>query len=234
MRSGFEVRCIGPLLGAASWLLFALPLRPAAGGPTDAVGQVNAARYEVKAQGAEPGQWFFYRTRDEIVLQGPSHEDRWRRNSKGQVSLERIFPAEGRSVFYAPGELLARGVSADWGALWYLWDPRSVSPSARVPDGNEGWRWQSADLSVHWSNRLDLPLEIIRRAPGPQNSRVHWRLLAHAGQRPADWPAPASPVLDRIDAADLGDRPVDAFVHRVEQLEIQSGWHASSHPEGPP
>ena len=213
---------------------FSCEAAESSGGP--AKGELpRSARYTVwtTPEGVQE-TWYFHRSSGLVILQGPHHQDLWRRNASAQISLERVFPKEGRSVFYSPGELQARGVTMDWEALWSLWDPRQAPVAARVAETAGEWRWHGPRVDVLWSNHLALPVELIRPASDAGRSRVHWRLLAHAPHRPADWPAPAAPVPDRIDAADLGDRPVDAFVHRVEQLEIQSGWHASSHPEGPP
>ena len=226
MRSGFEHRLVRLMLLAVTWLLVVSAASAESGLLTTAAGVPTAARYEVSGAEQDPALCFFYRSETEVHLVWPAYQDLWRRNASAQISLERVFPKEGRSVFYSPGELQARGVTMDWETLWSLWDPRQAPVAARVPETAGEWRWHGPRVDVLWSNHLALPVELIRPASGSGRSRVHWRLLAHAPHRPADWPAPAAPVPDRMDAADMGDRPDDAFVRRVETLEIQSGWHA--------
>lgn len=228
MPSGFDVRPRWPcrrLLDRAWLVVFMLASASLKATPDFEKVVSLVAQFEVRARPSGTLEhWYLYRSTDVVHVLAPGHEDIWRRNSAGQISLERVFPAEAASVFYTPGELEARGVHPDWLAVAGLWDPREAPSAARESDGTDGWRWRSPGLEVHWSDTLALPRQLIRHARSPAGSSVHWRLIAHHTERPSTWPAPAAPVEVRVDASDLGDRMDDPFARAAEALEARSGW----------
>ncbi|MFD2450863.1 hypothetical protein [Ideonella paludis] len=200
--------------------------------------QPLAAHFQVRQVPSGPVQdWYFYRQADSVHLIKPQHEEVWRLSPQGQVSFERFFLADRRSVHYSPGELLTLGLRPHWPALQRFAD---LAAWASSPDSTAGqWRLTLGGgtsggpaQEALWSEALQLPLRITRRsshgASGPSGA-LEWRLISHHPAPLATWPLPngAGRSLEQVDAADLGDLLDKDFAAKAERLDVMNGWRAA-------
>lgn len=193
-----------------------------------------AAHYQVRQLPAGPVQdWYFYRQADSVHLIKPQHEEVWRLSAQGQISFERYFLADRRSVHYSPGELLTLGLRPEWPALQRFAD---MAAWQAKPDGTPGqWRLTLGGETptgpaqeALWSEALQLPLWITRRSSNASGT-LEWRLISHHAAPLPTWPRPdgAGRNLEQVDAADLGDLLDKDFAAKAERLDVLSGWRAA-------
>ena len=196
-----------------------------------------AAHYQVRQLPSGPVQdWYFYRQADSLHLIKPLYEEVWRLSAQGQVSFERYFLADRRSVHYSPGELLTLGLRPHWPALQRFAD---LAAWQARPDNTAGqWRLTAGSETPNgpaqealWSEALQLPLLITRRssAASGQSGALEWRLISHHPAPLAAWPQPngAGRNLEQVDAADLGDLLDKDFAAKAERLDVMNGWRAA-------
>jgi hypothetical protein len=199
--------------------------------------QPIAAHLQVRQLPSGPVQdWYFYRQADSVHLIKPQHEEVWRLSAQGQISFERYFLADRRSVHYSPGELLTLGLRPHWPALQRFAD---LAAWQARPDTTAGqWRLtMGGDTSgspaqeALWSEALQLPLLITRRSSGTsgQSGALEWRLISHHPAPLGTWPQPngAGRNLEQVDAADLGDLLDKDFAAKAERLDVMNGWRAA-------
>lgn len=193
-----------------------------------------AAHYQVRQLPAGPVQdWYFYRQADSLHLIKPQHEEVWRLSAQGQISFERYFLADRRSVHYSPGELLTLGLRPHWPALQRFADMAAWQDK---PDGTPGqWRLTLGGESPSkptqealWSEALQLPLWIARRSSNTSGT-LEWRLISHHAAPLPTWPRPdgAGRNLEQVDAADLGDLLDKDFAAKAERMDVLNGWRAA-------
>ena len=196
-----------------------------------------AAHFQVRQLPSGPVQdWYFYRQADSVHLIKPQHEEVWRLSAQGQISFERYFLADRRSVHYSPGELLTLGLRPHWPALQRFADlaawqarPDSTAGQWRLTMGSDAPNGPTQE--AQWSETLQLPLSIIRRssAASGQAGVLEWQLISHHPAPPATWPQPngAGRNLEQVDAADLGDLLDKDFAAKAERLDVMNGWRAA-------
>lgn len=193
-----------------------------------------AAHFQVRQLPSGPVQdWYFYRQADSVHLIKPQHEEVWRLSAQGQISFERYFLANRRSVHYSPGELLTLGLRPHWPALQRFADlaawqarPDSTAGQWRLSLGGESP--SSPIQEALWSEALQLPLWITRRSSNA-SATLEWRLINHHAAPLPTWPRPdaAGRNLEQADAADLGDLLDKDFAAKAERLDVLNGWRAA-------
>lgn len=174
-------------------------------------------------------RWDYFLWRDAACVESlESHGNTgsvWRRDASGRLtSFERSFHVERRVVEYNSGDLVALGVAPDWAAASSLMDPAELGTRlAKAGTGTlagratETYRGVSAGaagattLEVVWIPSLRIPARIERRT-ATDTLLVELRSAAPRGS--ARWPRPRSAAYDRVDFADIGDRPTDLFLRR--------------------
>lgn len=145
----------------------------------------------------------------------------WRRDPTGRVTtFERSFHVERRVVEYNSGDLVALGVAPAWAAASSLLDPAELGTSlSRTGTGTLSGRETEtyrgiaggSSLEVLWIPSLRIPARIERRTA--QDTLVV-ELRSAAPRGGGSWPRPRTAAYDRVDYADIGDRPTDLFLRR--------------------
>ncbi|MDZ7812660.1 MAG: hypothetical protein U5L74_05885 [Ideonella sp.] len=178
--------------------------------------------------------WYFYRRVDSLHLIKPLHEEVWRLSAQGQISFERYFLADRRSVHYSTGELLTLGLRPEWPVLQRFAD---MAAWRAQPDGTPSqWRLTVGGDTPNgpaqealWSEALQLPLWITRRSGNMASGTLEWRLISHHPAPLPTWPRPdgAGRNLEQVDAADLGDLLDKEFAAKAERMDVLNGWRAA-------
>lgn len=185
-----------------------------------------AARYRAtlaSAHGPERIEtWTFHRDARRIALLKPTEDEVWLRDASG-VRLQRLFHPERRLVDYSAGELRTLRVDARWTALATLFDEALLARLTPLGDGRYAGRLGDENLTVQWDGEHRLPRSLERH--GGQG-RLRLEQLAVRAPTAPDWPQPTPdrPDYERLDAADFGDLPHDAFVQRLLAREARLGW----------
>jgi hypothetical protein len=124
------------------------------------------------ASRAAPAGWYFSRGEAQLRVVKGDIEEIWRRESRGQVSFERIFHSDKRRVFYAPGELRTLGLDVNWDGAVELIEhsglrERAEPGSARADVANYE-RFDAADLG-------DMDYDAFARKAEAYDVKLGWR-----------------------------------------------------------
>lgn len=120
-----------------------------------------------------PSDWYFSRGEQRLRVVKGDIEEIWQRESRGQVSFERIFHADKRRVFYTPGELRTLGIEIDWEhaveavALAGLRE-RAEGQGDQPPKADDYERLDAADLG-------DMDYDAFARKAEAYDVRLGWR-----------------------------------------------------------
>lgn len=157
------------LAAASAAVLAALA---SAGARAQAPAAVAAAVTPSQAHAA-PADWYFSRGEQRLRVVKGDIEEIWQRESRGQVSFERIFHADQRRVFYTPGELRTLGIEADWaGAVESIersgLRERAEGEGAQPPKADHYERLDAADLG-------DMDYDAFARKAEAYDVKLGWR-----------------------------------------------------------
>lgn len=145
-----------------------------------------------------------------VSLRKGDIEELWQRDARGAVSLARVFHPQQRAVDYTAGELVTLGIDADWPAIERLVDPRLAGCAGRDATAPE----------VAWRDGWGVPERYVRVDAQQRRSE-----LTLVSVQAPQGDTPTVPIaFDRVDAADFGDRPWDAFVRHAEARDVRAGW----------
>ncbi len=122
---------------------------------------------------AAPSEWYFSRGAQQLRVVKGDIEEIWQRESRGQVSFERIFHADKRRVFYTAGELRTLGIEVDWaGAVESIersgLRERAEGEGARPPKADDYERLDAADLG-------DMDYDAFARKAEAYDVKLGWR-----------------------------------------------------------
>lgn len=215
------------LLSATFLLLAALPVR--------AEGELPAvlARFAVQHAGGAPEQLVVVRTDTRIehrfVTRGVV--ERWRRDARGELEHEKLFPKDGKSVHYTAGDLRTIQYEPSWEQLGSLIGTKERSGlsaagqkkslggrTARISRGQV--RGEPAQLE--WLADVSLPALL---ATGHVRERTTVKLVSIEPCSESTCAETPSDALRSIEFADLGDMEYDPFVRRFMAREMP-GHHA--------
>lgn len=162
-------------------LVAALALACAALAPVRALAHAGEATTSAPAaaKGTPPADWYFSRGEQQLRVVKGEIEEIWRRESRGQVSFERVFHADKRRVFYTAGELRTMGLDIDWdhavesiahSGLRERTEGEAGLP--RLPDASNYDRLDAADIG-------DMDHDAFARKAEAYDVKLGWR-EAHA------------------------------------------------------
>lgn len=195
-----------------------------------------AARYELRV-GDRGTDWYLTRnaTRIETFNAGSRQAEIWERGAAGEIEYRRVFLDDSRIVEYSAGELKARRVRPNWGALASVIAPGRLAGLRKTAERTvlgrravvlEG-RIDGVPARLWWLPGERLPA-LLEHGRGGTLVRLRLREL-HAVP-PASWPGMTETRLSgfgTIDAADLGDMEYDPFVRKV--MRQDGHVHAHGH-----
>jgi len=212
----------GWLLSALALLLAAVSVRA-----DDAPPSV-LARFVVQHADGAPEQLVVVRTSDRIEHRFVSRGsvERWRRDARGELEHEKLYPSEGKSVHYTAGDLRTIHVEPSWEELGSLIG--ASERGALTPAGQKkGLAGRTARLSrgkvrgqpaqLEWLDDVSLPA-LLTTGSGRERTTVR---LVSVEPCSADACAETpSDALRSIEFADLGDKEYDPFVRRFMAREM--------------
>jgi hypothetical protein len=197
----------------------------------EATGPANSelvARYETRITTPRAGvrieRWSFTRSTNAVEYRWLDRDisEHWRRDSRANVSHERIYHREATRVRYSAGDLAALGIDAQWNKLDHVIVPPhqsglTAAAAATKLFGHPARRFTSARtptadgtrLVVTWLEDLALPAEV--RSIGKGGDRSVVRLLELASTPPR---ATHLQTYRQLDFSDFGDMTYDPFVRK--------------------
>jgi hypothetical protein len=127
---------------------------------------------EPAASVSAPAGWYYARGDGQLRVVKGEIEEIWRRESRGQVSFERIFHGDKRRVHYTAGELRTMGLEVDWDRAVELIEHaglREQPPGAAgLPDATNYERLDAADLG-------DMDHDAFARKAEAYDVKLGWR-----------------------------------------------------------
>ena len=127
------------------------------------------------AKRTPPADWYFSRGEQQLRVVKGEIEEIWRRESRGQVSFERIFHADKRRVFYTAGQLRTMGLDIDWAHAVESIEHSGLRERAdgeaglaRLPDASNYERLDAADLG-------DMDTDAFARKAEAYDVKIGWR-----------------------------------------------------------
>lgn len=128
---------------------------------------------EPAASVSAPAGWYYSRGEAQLRVVKGEIEEIWRRESRGQVSFERIFHDDKRRVFYASGELRTMGLEVDWDRAVELITHSGLreelpGTAAALPDSTNYERLDAADLG-------DMDYDAFARKAEAYDVKLGWR-----------------------------------------------------------
>lgn len=133
---------------------------------SDAVRRLARALCLVWALGV-PAAW----ADDTVVLSRGDTAEVWRRDARGEVTLERVFHADRAVVHYTAGELRALGVQVDWVRLQAV-----GKQGAPVNMQGPPWRDVAVYRQLDAADFGDMPKDPVVRKASRLDVRAGWRV----------------------------------------------------------
>lgn len=156
----------------------------------------------------------------------------WLRDDKGNISLQRLFHKQQRSIEYAPSDLRSLGRYPEWKHRAQLVGPGLLSRLTKTDmvtvQGYKAERYQGQlngmDIEILWLAEYRLPA-LVRRVVADREVSIH--LLELHPLESAPWQAKDVSNYQTMDFADMGDNEADAFIAGLShQSTGQHGSHA--------
>ncbi|HEX5657626.1 MAG TPA: hypothetical protein VFX59_10550 [Polyangiales bacterium] len=126
----------------------------------------------------------------------------WQRDARGDLEHWRAYPAQGKSVHYAPGDLRTINLWPRWDALTQLISAQELASLTRNKKNVLEGTLRGQPARVEWRDDVALPRRITL-------GQLTMELLS---VEPVS--AVQSDTLESIEFADLGDKEYDPFVRR--------------------
>ena len=152
----------------------------------------------------------------------------WRQTADG-VELRELYPAEGRMVVYAPGDLRTLDKVPDWTQLSGLVDPAlrvqlkatgDATAFAQPLTRYRGVDSQGTPVALDWLAGAGLPARYCTgKHCGSRRRGDDAIRLQELTRAPAEGAFTSLDGLLEIDHADLGDMELDTFVHGLSHAE---------------
>ena len=169
---------------------------------------------------AETQKWHLWRHADVVEMQETNGKSGhiWQRDTNGQVSYQRIFPAAKRVIVYYPGDLRALQRSPEWKKLASVIDPTllgsALTAKGKVTILNRQARRYTGrvggeEFEVLWLEHEQIPARVRRKNKGYEEV-VELKEMYPLEKSP--WPRTETAGYESIDYADLGDKESDPFV----------------------
>lgn len=194
--------------------------------------QPLAAHYRetrIVAGKKQSADWYFIRQERRIEMARAGYAEVWRRDERGELTWQRVFPSDRKLIEYTPGQLRTENRLPDWRTLNTIINVQRLAelkPAGQATVFNRPARrfrgqWGNERIEVLWLQREAIPARITRT----ENRKTYTLDLSSLHIQPApSWPRADVDTIDTyelLDAADLGDREHDPFVARLLESDSQ-------------
>ena len=167
--------------------------------------------------------WYLIRRPDQVETSRDRYSEVWQRDTRGELTLTRVFHQDRKLIHYTTGELRTQHRGKDWDSLNGIVAKLELQKLKRAADitylGRPATRYighfGEEKIEVLWLKAEALAAKYVHT----DNDRSLTLELKDLRSNPiAEWPQ-ANPKkiepYDYIDGADLGDMEYDPFVRRV-------------------
>ena len=183
---------------------------------------------------ARPVDWYLIRKPEQVEIARAGYVELWQKDTRGEVSWQRIFHDDRKRISYTPGDLRAQNHALSWATLNTVLDFEQVLANLH-PVGKMTFLERPAtryvgkigreEIDLIWLDAEKLPGRMQRREIHLDDSLVLQELRTDPAP---DWPGsdPArSGDYEELDGTDLGDREYDPFVRKVQAMDGHNHAH---------